>query len=112
MKSKISRPFRGHDVSLNFSQFPVAITPYIGTDVVVGYQMRGSFPTLAQYTITQLAVAVAPFVPAIPIGGTAAARPVAPPLYVNYFDTTLGQPIWAKQITPTVIWVNAAGVAV
>lgn len=99
-------------MSLNFSQFPVAISPYVAGDVVVGYQMRGSFPTLAQYTIAQLAVAVGPFVVPSPLGGTTAARPVAPLLYVNYFDTTLGQPIWAKQITPTVIWVNAAGVAV
>ena len=99
-------------MSLNFSQFPVAITPYIGADVVVGYQMRGSFPTLAQYTMTQLAVAVGPFVVPTPLGGTTAARPASPALYINYFDTTLGQPIWAKQITPTVIWVNAAGVAV
>lgn len=111
MKSKISRPFRGHDVSLNFSQFPVAITPYIGTDVVVGYQMRGSFPTLARYTIAQLAVAVGPFV--VPGGGGPTSnRPVAPSLYSSYFDTTLGQPIWAEQVTPTVIWVNAAGVSV
>lgn len=98
-------------MSLNFSQFPVAITPYLGTDVVVGYQMRGSFPTLAQYTMAQLAVAVAPFV-STTTGGTTAQRPATPPQFQNYFDTTLGLPIWASQVTPTVVWVNAAGVPV
>lgn len=45
-------------------------------------------------------------------GGTTAARPASPGLYQPYFDTTLGQPIWCSQITPSIIWVNAAGVAV
>lgn len=44
-------------------------------------------------------------------GGTTAARPASPTLYQEYFDTTLGQPIWCKQVSPA-IWVNAAGATV
>ena len=44
-------------------------------------------------------------------GGATAARPASPTLYQSYFDTTLGQPIWCKQVSPA-IWVNAAGVTV
>jgi hypothetical protein len=47
----------------------------------------------------------------VPLGGTTAQRPVAPALYLNYFDTTIGQPVWCSSITP-VTWVNAAGVTV
>lgn len=39
-------------------------------------------------------------------------RPVNPSLNQEFFDLTLGEPIWAKQVSPTVIWVNAAGVQV
>jgi len=37
-----------------------------------------------------------------------------PPLFIGqlYFDTTLGYPVWAKQIVPSSIWVDAAGVSV
>jgi hypothetical protein len=46
-------------------------------------------------------------------GGTTAQRPASPQLYQDYFDTTLGFKICAKQISPSVIWVNiATGVAV
>jgi hypothetical protein len=45
-------------------------------------------------------------------GGTTAARPAHPALYQVYFDTDLAQPIVASQISPSVIWVNAAGVPV
>lgn len=46
-------------MSINFSQFPAAITPLVATDVLVGYQQRLGTPTLAQYTLTQIAAAVA-----------------------------------------------------
>lgn len=45
------------------------------------------------------------------LGGTTAQRPASPVLYMMYFDTTLGQPVWCKQASPAV-WVNAAGVTV
>ncbi len=43
--------------------------------------------------------------------GTTAQRPTVG-LFVGrpYFDTTLGQPIWLKSVTPTV-WVTADGIA-
>jgi hypothetical protein len=44
--------------------------------------------------------------------GNTAARPAPPPfLGCQYFDTDLGQPIWASSIGPN-LWVNAAGVSV
>lgn len=55
-----------------------------------------------------------------PVGtsGSTAQRPTSAGtsnvfLYVglNYFDTTLGVPIWIKQLNPTV-WVNASGTVV
>jgi hypothetical protein len=45
-------------------------------------------------------------------GGSTASRPAVPTLYQIYFDTTLQQPVFASQVIPTVIWVNAAGVPV
>ena len=29
-----------------------------------------------------------------------------------FFDTTLGKPIWVKQVTPAIIWCDATGAAV
>lgn len=46
------------------------------------------------------------------LGGTTAQRPAAPKLYQSYFDATLGVPITCSQVTPSIVWVNAAGVAV
>lgn len=47
-----------------------------------------------------------------PIGqsGTTAARPTKS-LYVSlqYFDTTLGKPVFVKQVTPSIVWVDATG---
>lgn len=44
--------------------------------------------------------------------GNTASRPAPPPfLGCQYFDTDLGQPIWASSIGPN-LWVNAAGVSV
>lgn len=46
------------------------------------------------------------------VSGSSANRPTVN-LYIGmpFFDTTLGQPIWMKQVSPAV-WVNAAGVPV
>lgn len=44
--------------------------------------------------------------------GTTAQRPAAPFVPQPYFDTTLGFPIWCKQVTPSIIWVDGAGVQV
>lgn len=49
---------------------------------------------------------------AFPKGGTTAQRPTAPVLYQQYFDTTLGLPIWCDQVTPSVTWVDATGATV
>lgn len=42
--------------------------------------------------------------------GPTAQRPGSPS-YVGqpYFDTDLDKPIWCKQTTPTVVWVDATG---
>ncbi len=48
-----------------------------------------------------------------PSGGNTAGRPTTGAvLWQYYFDSTLGIPIWCNQVTPTVTWVSAAGVAV
>ena len=44
--------------------------------------------------------------------GTTAQRPTAPTLWQQYGDTTLGKPIWCKQITPSVVWIDATGTTV
>lgn len=46
------------------------------------------------------------------LGGTTAKRPAEPVQGQQYWDTTLGRPIWAVQITPAVVWKDAAGVTV
>lgn len=46
----------------------------------------------------------------VPWGG-GATRPSSPVLYQQWFDTSIGQPVWCTQISPA-IWVNAAGVQV
>lgn len=43
------------------------------------------------------------------VGG--AVRPGSPMLYQQWFDTSIGQPVWCTQVSPA-IWVNAAGVQV
>lgn len=47
-------------MSINFSQFPTPTLPINAGDFVVGYQNLGTggVPTLAQYTLTQIAAAV------------------------------------------------------
>lgn len=50
-----------------------------------------------------------------PIGQTGAtsARPTNN-LYIglSYFDSTLGYPVFVKQISPSIVWVNASGTPV
>lgn len=45
--------------------------------------------------------------------GTTADRPTST-LWVGrrYFDTTLGKPVWVKQVIPSVVWVDATGASV
>lgn len=48
-------------------------------------------------------------------GGSTSNRPRAKEAYLwmTYFDTTLGKPVWAKTISPTaVVWVDATGATV
>lgn len=47
-----------------------------------------------------------------PLGGTTAQRPTSPILHQPYFDTTLAKPVWCKQVTPSVAWVDATGASV
>jgi hypothetical protein len=48
-------------------------------------------------------------------GGPTSGRPSSPTLYQVYLDTTLGVtagqavPVWCTQLTPSIIWCNAAG---
>jgi hypothetical protein len=45
--------------------------------------------------------------------GSTAIRPTVN-LYVglSYFDTTLGYPVFVKQVSPSIIWVNGSGTPV
>jgi hypothetical protein len=47
-------------MSLNFGQFPTPRLPIASGDFVVGYQLVGGVPTLAQYTINQILGGVFP----------------------------------------------------
>ena len=44
--------------------------------------------------------------------GTPQSRPTPIAIGDNYFDTQLGKPIWCKQISPSIIWVDATGATV
>jgi len=57
-------------MSLNFGQFPVPALPIAATDKIVGYQLVGPslLPTLAQYTVAQLGVAIGSNIPAATFG--------------------------------------------
>lgn len=46
-----------------------------------------------------------------PSSGPTTNRPVPSFIGQTYFDTTLGYPVWASQILPS-IWVDAAGISV
>ncbi len=60
-------------MSLNFSQFPTPRLPIVSGDFVVGYQFvgAGNVPTLAQYTMLQLAGIVGALIPSEPPSGPA-----------------------------------------
>jgi hypothetical protein len=60
-------------MSLNFAQFPTPTLPIQPGDFVVGYQLPGTagIPTLAQYTMLQLAGIVGPLIPSEPPSGPA-----------------------------------------
>jgi hypothetical protein len=58
-------------VSINFGQFPTPRLPVVATDVVVGYQLIGSVPTLAQYSMLQLAGVIGPLIGSLPPSGPA-----------------------------------------
>ena len=47
-------------MSINFGQFPTPNLPIQSADIVVGYQLVGGVPTLAQYTMLQLFTGVFP----------------------------------------------------
>jgi Chaperone of endosialidase len=47
-----------------------------------------------------------------PLGGPTSKRPADPVIGQQYLDSTLGRPIWAAQISPAVVWKDAAGVTV
>lgn len=66
-------------------------------------------PADASITVPKLASDV---LAALGTSGSTASRPVPIKIGQPYFDTTLLQPIWASQVTPSVIWVNSAGVQV
>lgn len=59
-------------------------------------------------TITASGAGATATITVAPLGGTTAARPVTPAQYTEYFDTTLGLPIWYVGV----VWVDAAGVTV
>jgi len=60
-------------MSLNFGQFPTPTLPINAGDFVVGYQLLGTngVPTLAQYTMLQLAGIVGTLIPSEPPSGPA-----------------------------------------
>ena len=44
--------------------------------------------------------------------GPTANRPTQPVLNSMYIDSDLKSPIWCTEISPSIVWVNSAGVAV
>lgn len=60
-------------MSLNFGQFPQPTLPVNRADFVVGYQLAGTggVPTLAQYTMLQLAGVLGPLIGGLPPDGPA-----------------------------------------
>ena len=90
----------GDVLTVTRSQEGTPANTWVIGDFVNAYNTAGVMASLAQ------SVAIAPQ------GGTTSARPTAPKLYQAYFDTTLGLPVTCSQITPSVVWVTASGVAV
>jgi hypothetical protein len=65
-------------------------------------------PTAAPGTSTTQVATTAFVQAAANAGGTTAQRPGTPVLYQNYFDTTLGKPIWYNGS----VWKDATGATV
>lgn len=58
-------------MSINFGQFPTPRLPLVATDAVVGYQIVTGVPTLAQYTMLQMAGIIGALIPSEPPSGPA-----------------------------------------
>jgi hypothetical protein len=80
----VSLAVSGSDVDISASAPPVA-----------GYALIATNTTTAEWS-------------AITKGGTSGSRPITPVQYTNYFDTTLGIPVWYSGS----VWVNANGAIV
>jgi hypothetical protein len=73
------------------------------------YDVTISGANLTPYTVSDIILNDAAFGP--DNTGPTSSRPTPPTLNQEYYDTTLGQPIWCTQVSPAT-WTNAAGVAV
>jgi hypothetical protein len=81
----------------------------LGSEVVPADQLQNGALVTVKIPLSSLVVAQ----PVVGVNyGTTAQRPAKPYVTQQYLDTTLGLPIWCKQATPSVIWVDAAGVSV
>lgn len=97
--------FKGHP-SLQPPSFQEAnCCPPLPT--VVSGEIDGTNIVLTLSDDTTITIDASSFI-AIPQGGTTAARPGTPVLYQQYFDTTLGYPVWWNGTN----WVNATGATV
>lgn len=85
--------------------YPLNGRTLAGTDTVTGVVTGQT----ADIPLALLAAFVG--VGATPSGPTSS-RPIPAFIGQPYFDTTLGFMIWCLQFTPTVLWVDAAGVQV
>jgi len=73
------------------------------------YDVYITGPNLTPYTVSDILLNDTTFGP--DNVGPTSSRPAVPTLNQQYQDTTLGLPIWCKQVSPP-IWINAAGVQV
>lgn len=73
------------------------------------YDITITGPNIQPYTVTDIILNNAGYGP--DNTGPTASRPATPTLNQEFYDTTLGQPIWCTQVSPP-LWVNAAGVNV
>ena len=90
------------------SGLPAAGT-LLGSEVIPADQLQAG-------TLVTVKIPLSSFVVNFPVVGvnfgTTAQRPAKPFVTQQYLDTTLGLPIICSQATPSVIWINAAGVQV
>lgn len=85
-------------------QYPLGTRTVANTDTVTGV-------VTGQTADIPLSVLAAFFALGGTPSGPTTSRPIPSFVGQQYFDTTLGFPVWAKQISPA-IWVAASGVAV